>query len=48
MNETADGAGSSKAGLDGGHVPEWIILALACVAQFMVVLDSRTAYSTGC
>ncbi|HYA69515.1 MAG TPA: MFS transporter [Acidimicrobiales bacterium] len=39
MNETADGAGSSKAGVEGGHVPEWIILALACVAQFMVVLD---------
>jgi EmrB/QacA subfamily drug resistance transporter len=24
---------------DGGHVPDWVVLAIACVAQFMVVLD---------
>ncbi len=26
-------------GVQGRHVPDWVILAIACLAQFMVVLD---------
>lgn len=37
-----EGAASPAEGDEGGagrHVPDWIVLAIACVAQFMVVLD---------
>ncbi len=28
------------------HVPDGVVLALACVAQFMVVLDSSITWAT--
>src|SRR5258707_15001885 len=31
--------GTSTSTPNGRRVPDWVILALACVAQFMVVLD---------
>ncbi|HUB71244.1 MAG TPA: MFS transporter [Acidimicrobiales bacterium] len=36
-DHTAEAAGAPLA--DGRSVPDWIVLAIACVAQFMVVLD---------
>jgi len=36
-DETTLIAGRTTAG--GRHVPDWMVLAIACVAQFMVVLD---------
>ena len=37
---TAPGSGNGAMRTpDGRQVPDWVILAIACVAQFMVVLD---------
>jgi EmrB/QacA subfamily drug resistance transporter len=34
-----NGTSTSTSTPNGRHVPDWMILAIACVAQFMVVLD---------
>src|SRR5580698_8339350 len=39
MTETGQATGDSLSTPAGRKVPDWVILSIACVAQFMVVLD---------